>query len=167
MEAKSELNIITLGNSLLYEESQVVNHINKELKDFIKQMFRVMEKGKGIGLAAVQVGRLLRIFITHLPKDKPRVFINPEIITTSIEENIIEEGCLSIPNLYSEIKRPKFVKVQAINEKERLFVLEVDDLLGRVIQHEFDHLNGILFIDKVSKNKKKQLLKVYQRKNKN
>ena len=149
MEAKTELNIITLGNSLLYEESQAVNHMNKELKDFIKQMFRVMEKGKGIGLAAVQVGRLLRIFITHLPKDKPRVFINPEIVTTSIEENIIEEGCLSIPDLYTEIKRPQFVKVQAINEKEKPFVLEADDLLARVIQHELDHLNGILFVDKV------------------
>ena len=167
METKTGLKIITLGNSLLYEDSQAVDDIDKELKSFIKQMFHKMYQGKGIGLAAVQVGRLVRVFITHLPKDKPRVFINPEIVTTSIEENEFEEGCLSVPNLYSEVKRPEFVKIQALNEKERHFVLEANDLLARVIQHEFDHLNGVLFIDKVGKNKKKQLLKVYQRKLKN
>ncbi|MBN1797385.1 MAG: peptide deformylase [Spirochaetales bacterium] len=161
------MKIITLGNSLLNEESQAVNDIDKELNEFIKQMFHKMYEGKGIGLAAVQVGRLVRVFITHLPKDKPRVFINPEIVSTSIEENKFEEGCLSLPNLYSEIKRPEFVKIQAMNEKARHFVFEADDLLARVIQHEYDHLNGVLFIDKVTKNKKKQLLKVYQRKNKN
>jgi peptide deformylase len=167
METKSGLNIITLGNSLLREESQAVDDINKELNDFINEMFDLMYKGNGIGLAAVQVGRLVRVFITHLPKDKPRVFINPEVVTTSIEENKFEEGCLSVPNLYSEIRRPAYVKVQAVNEKAKHFVLEAEDLLARVIQHEYDHLDGVLFIDKVNKNKKKQLLKVYQRKNKN
>jgi peptide deformylase len=167
METKSGLNIITLGNSLLCEESQAVDDINKELNDFINEMFDLMYKGNGIGLAAVQVGRLVRVFITHLPKDKPRVFINPEVVTTSIEENKFEEGCLSVPNLYSEIRRPAYVKVQAVNEKAKHFVLEAEDLLARVIQHEYDHLDGVLFIDKVNKNKKKQLLKVYQRKNKN
>jgi peptide deformylase len=167
METKRGLNIITLGNSLLREESQAVDDINKELDYFIKEMFDLMYKGNGIGLAAVQVGRLMRVFITHLPKDKARVFINPEVVTTSIEENKFEEGCLSVPNLYSEIERPAYVKIQAVNEKAKHFVLEAEDLLARVIQHEYDHLDGLLFIDKVNKNKKKQLLKVYQRKNKN
>jgi len=166
METKTGLEIITLGNALLYKESQAVNDIDQVLHDFVKEMFHIMYQGKGIGLAAIQVGRLVRVFITHIPKDKPRIFINPEIITTAIEENEFEEGCLSIPNLYSEIKRPVLVKMQAMNEKARHFVLEADDLLARVILHEFDHLNGVLFIDRVSKNKKKQLLKVYQRKNK-
>jgi peptide deformylase len=167
MEAKSGLNIITLGNSLLRQESQAVDDIDKELNDFITEMFDLMYKGNGIGLAAVQVGRLMRVFITHLPKDKPRVFINPELITTSIEENKFEEGCLSVPQLYTEVKRPAYVKIQAVNEKAKHFVLEAEDLLARVVQHEYDHLDGVLFIDKVDKNKKKQLLKVYQRKSKN
>ena len=157
MEIKTGLEIITLGNSFLNQESHAVHDIDRTLKNFIKQMFHIMYQGNGIGLAAVQVGRPIRVFITHIPKDIPRIFINPEIISTSIEENKLEEGCLSIPDLYTEIKRPVSIKIQAMNEKAKHFLLEADDLLARVIQHEFDHLEGILFIDRVSKNKKKQL----------
>jgi peptide deformylase len=164
MTAKTELKIITLNDPLLTQHSADIKKINGELGKFIEEMFQSMYKGKGVGLAAVQVGRLIRVFITHLPKDKPRIFINPEIITTSIEENSLEEGCLSIPNLYSEIKRPAYVKVQALNEKGKQFVLEVEEFLARVILHEVDHLNGLLFIDRVPKQKQKQLLKIYQRK---
>jgi peptide deformylase len=166
MATKTELKIITFQDPILNQQSAPVKEIDKELKTFIAEMFPSMYKGKGVGLAAVQVGRLIRLFVIHLPKDKPRIFINPEIITTSIEENKLEEGCLSLPQLYSEVKRPAYVKMQALNEKGDQFVFEAEEFLARVVLHEIDHLNGLLFIDRLPKQKQKQLLKIYQRKNK-
>ena len=164
MEAKTKLHIVTLGDPLLNEKSLVIDDFSNGLHDLVRDMFQCMYNGKGVGLAAVQVGKLLRVFITHLPKDEPRVFVNPEIITTSINENTYEEGCLSIPAVYSDVKRPSTVKVQAMDLKGKYFTLDADEFLARVVQHELDHLEGVLFVDRVSKNKKKQLLKTYQRK---
>jgi peptide deformylase len=107
------------------------------------------------------VGSLLRLFVTHVPDDKPRVFINPDIIETSLEEWKYEEGCLSIPGLNADVVRPAGVTVQAWNEKGRPFRVDADGLVGRVIQHEQDHLNGVLFIDKLSGRKRSRLLKGY------
>ncbi len=164
MAAKTELQIITMGDPLLNQKSPAVTELDGALENLVKEMFRSMYNGKGVGLAAVQVGRLLRVFITHLPKDEPRVFINPELLTTSIDENIYEEGCLSVPAVYADVKRPAVVRVQALDIKGKPFTIQAEEFLARVVQHELDHLNGILFIDKVPKNKKRQLLKTYQRK---
>jgi peptide deformylase len=164
MAAKTKLQIITLGDPLLHQTSLAVTDLDGDLENLIKEMFRSMYNGKGVGLAAVQVGRLLRVFITHLPKDEPRVFINPEILTTSIDENVYEEGCLSVPAVYADVKRPVAVRIQAVDLKGKPFTIQADEFLARVVQHELDHLNGVLFIEKVPKDKKKQLLKTYQRK---
>jgi peptide deformylase len=164
MAAKTKLQIITLGDPLLHHTSLAVTDLDGDLENLIKEMFRSMYNGQGVGLAAVQVGRLLRVFITHLPKDEPRVFINPEILTTSIDENVYEEGCLSVPAVYADVKRPVAVRVQAVDLKGKPFTIQADEFLARVVQHELDHLNGVLFIEKVPKDKKKQLLKTYQRK---
>lgn len=156
--------IIRLGDSMLTKHSVVVPDINGDIQALISDMFDAMDRGKGVGLAGVQVGHLLRLFITRVPGDSPRVFINPDILETSIEQEPFEEGCLSIPGLYTDVVRPSSVRVQAWNLKGRPFSLTVDGYLARVIQHEFDHLNGILFLDRIEQKKKQRLLAAYQEK---
>jgi len=158
------MNIIKLGDPMLRKVSLAVPDINGDVKSLVSEMFDAMERGKGVGLAAVQVGELLRIFVTKVPGDNPRVFINPDILETSIEQGPFEEGCLSIPGLYTEVIRPTSVKLQAWNAKGRPFTLTADGYLGRVIQHEFDHLNGVLFIDRIDQAKRDKLLAAYKEK---
>jgi len=158
------LSIIKLGDPILKKHSVVVPDVNDRIGALIKEMTEAMEKGKGVGLAAVQVGELLRLFVTKIPGDSVRVFINPDILETSIEQVTMEEGCLSIPGLYSDVIRPASVRIQAWNEKGRPFTLSAEDYLARVIQHEFDHLNGILFVDRVGPQKKRRLLAEYDSK---
>ncbi len=158
------LNIVTLGDPLLKKHSVLISDIDGQLAKFIDEMFDTMYKGKGIGLAGVQVGFLKRIFITHVPNDMPRVFINPEIIETSLDEDVYEEGCLSIPGINADVIRPFAVKIQAWNENGKPFTMDADGLLARAIQHELDHLNGVLFIDRLNEKKRERLLKQYKKK---
>ena len=117
-----------------------------QYKNIIEEMFSILNTHRGVGLAAPQVGIMRQIFITNI--DRPRVFINPSIVETSLETMKYEEGCLSIPNISVEIVRPERIKIQAWNEEGKPFTLEAVGLLARVIQHEYDHLNGILIVDK-------------------
>ena len=158
------LNIIKLGDETLRKHSVVVPDINGDVQALVADMFDAMDRGKGVGLAAVQVGKLLRIFVTRVPGDGPRAFINPDILETSIEQEPFEEGCLSIPGLYTDVDRPSSVRVQAWNLKGRPFSLTVDGYIARVIQHELDHLNGILFIDRIEPKKRNRLLAGYEEK---
>jgi peptide deformylase len=105
----------------------------------------------------------MRIFVTSIEGDKPRVFINPEIVLTSQEIVVIEEGCLSLPRLYLDVTRPQSVRVQAWNEKGRPFTVETDGLLARVILHEYDHLEGVLFIDRLNPGKRERAISQYRR----
>jgi peptide deformylase len=158
------LQIVTLGDEVLRKKAAVVPEIDHGVRDFATTMIDTMYAGKGIGLAAPQVGDLRRMFVCHVPEDKARVFINPEIIQTSFEQVDLEEGCLSIPGMYSELVRPAGVKVQAWNERGRPFTIEADGMLARVILHEIDHLNGVLFIDHLNEKKRERLLKSYRQK---
>jgi len=155
------LNIITLGDEQLRKHSILVPDLNGTVHTLIEQMFESMREYKGIGLAAVQVGSLYRLFITEVGGDKPRVFVNPEILETSLEQASYEEGCLSIPGVEADVLRPQRVRVQAWNEKGRPFTLDAEDLLARVLQHEFDHLNGVLFIDRIDPKKRERLVRQY------
>jgi peptide deformylase len=155
-------NIITLGDPLLRKQSVAVEDIKGDLIKLTQEMFGALAAARGVGLAAVQIGELVRVFIVHVPKDTPRVFINPEILETSIEQVVMEEGCLSIPGINANVNRPASVKVQAWNEKGRPFTLSADGLLARVIQHENDHLNAVLFIDRLNPENKDRLLEEYQ-----
>jgi peptide deformylase len=119
--------------------------------------------GRGIGLAGPQVDRAQRIFVTNVEGDKPRIFINPEIVLTSQEMVAIEEGCLSLPRLYLDVIRPRSVRVQAWNEKGRPFTVEADGLLARVILHEYDHLEGVLFIDRLKPGHRDRAITQYRR----
>jgi len=156
------LNIVTLGDERLEKHSILVPDFNGEIMSLIEQMFETMHANKGIGLAAVQVGKLIRLFVTHVPKDAPRVFINPEVMETSVDQGSFEEGCLSIPEVNADVIRPVQVRLQAWNVKGRPFSMDAEDLLARVIQHELDHLNGVLFIDRIDPKKRERLVKQYE-----
>lgn len=157
------LDIVTYGNEILAQKAEPVKEFTPELAALVEELYDTMVKGHGVGLAANQVGRLLRIFVTGVDGDKQRVFINPEIIATSPEEADYEEGCLSLPGLYTHVTRPAAVKIQAWNEKGRPFTFETDGFLARVILHENDHLNGVLFIDRLSAPRRERALNQYLR----
>ena len=158
------LSIVKLGDPILKKHSVVVPEVTEEIRSLVEGMIESMERERGVGLAAVQVGRLLRLFVTKVPGQDARVFINPDILETSIEQEPFEEGCLSIPGLYTEVVRPSTVRVQAWNLKGRPFTLNADGYLARVIQHEYDHLNGILFLDRIDSKKRQRLLSAYEAK---
>ena len=141
------LKVVTLGHPILREQATRIEEITDEIKNFADEMIITMDEMRGIGLAATQVNKGIRLFITRAPEDVVRVFFNPEIIKTSMNLVTIEEGCLSIPGAHADVERPAEVTVQAFNDKCRPVKIEADGMLARVIQHEMDHLNGVLFID--------------------
>lgn len=145
------LNIVKLGEESLREKSVAVEEVNDEIKQLANDMFETMIEADGVGLAAPQIGKNIRMFVVIADDDIRRVFINPQIIKTSEEVGPYDEGCLSIPQVYESIIRPLKVTVQALNENGKPFTLDADGLLARVIQHEYDHLEGIVFIDRGDK----------------
>jgi peptide deformylase len=157
------MDIELLGSEALRQKAEVVRPIGPEYRKIAADMLAALDKGKGIGLAGPQVGLNKRIFVVHLENDAPRYFINPSIIGTSAEQNKYEEGCMSIPGVFADVMRPASVKVQAWNERGRPFTLEAEGLLARVIQHEMDHLDGLLFIDRLSAMKRKAMVRKYER----
>ncbi|MBN1834658.1 MAG: peptide deformylase [Spirochaetales bacterium] len=157
------MDIVTLGDERLNRHSIVIPEFNGEISALIEQMFAAMYENNGIGLAAVQVGRVVRLFITHLPNDGPRVFVNPEILETSLGQGSYEEGCLSIPGINADVIRPAQVRLQAWNDKGKPFSVDAEGLLARVVQHEIDHLNGVLFIERVDPKRRERLLKQYEK----
>jgi peptide deformylase len=152
------MEILTVGNELLRQKAQPVEKFDAPLVKTAEAMIEALREGKGVGLAGPQVGLLKRIFVVHIEGDVPRVFVNPSIIETSPETVKYEEGCLSIPGAWADVIRPRTVKVQAWNERGRPFTLETDGVLARVILHEYDHLEGILFIDRLSAPKRNRVL---------
>ena len=144
------LRITKLGEDVLRQVAVPVEpeEINDEFRVLINEMFETMIEANGVGLAAPQVDISKRFFVVIADDDVRRVFINPQIISTSDDLVDYEEGCLSLPKIYENIKRPSQVTVQALNENGKPFTIEADGLLARIIQHENDHLNGIVFIDK-------------------
>ena len=147
------MEILHLGQELLRQKSLPVEEVNDELRAAIQAMFDTMLESDGVGLAAPQVGILKRFFVVIADDDVRRVFINPQILSTSQEMCDYEEGCLSIPNVYEKISRPAKITVQALNEQGKPFTLNAEGFLARVIQHEYDHLEGILYIDQGFKEK--------------
>lgn len=155
--------IVLYGDKVLETRAEPVTAFDDELATLVSEMFDAMHKGDGIGLAAPQVGISKRIFVVHIEGDRRRVFVNPEIIETSQDLVEYEEGCLSFPGLYFTVTRPASVKIQAFTEKGKPFTLDADGLLARVVQHEYDHLDGKLFIDRVSSLKRERALVRYRR----
>lgn len=157
------MEIIILGNELLRQKAESIPRIDGEVMKAAAEMLDILHKEKGVGLAGPQVGFMKRIFAIHIEKDVPRVFINPSVLETSQEVVKYEEGCLSIPGVWAEVIRPKTVQIQAWNERGRPFTLEADGILARVILHEYDHLDGTLFIDRLSVLKRTRLLAKFEK----
>ena len=155
--------ILTIPDPLLRKVSEPVTSVNTEVKNLMDDMLETMYAAPGIGLAAVQVGVLKRIIVIDLSKDgqkkDPLFIVNPQITFKSDELISYEEGCLSIPNQFAEVKRPISCKVNFLDYDGKKREINADGLLATCIQHEVDHLNGVLFIDHLSKLKKDLILK--------
>lgn len=146
---------IELGedNPILRRKSEPIKIIDKKLKKFIKDMIATMKDAKGVGIAAPQVGVNERVCIVTLDGKKPMAMINPKITLVSKEKVWGEEGCLSLPDRWGEVERHQAITVTYTDEKEKQVTLKLKDFNARVVQHEIDHLDGILFIDLPQKPK--------------
>lgn len=149
----AERPIVIYGDPVLREVSKVVNEITPEIKNLVSDMKDTLKKAQGLGLAAVQVGVPVRLFILDLSlidlSESLRVFINPEILESAGEVEL-EEGCLSFPGLYQKIVRSEKVRVKALDQDGNEFILDAEGMKARAILHEYDHLEGKLFIDRMS-----------------
>lgn len=146
-------NIRTLGDSILRKKCRPIDKINDRILTLIEDMKETMYEAQGVGLAAPQVGILKRLVVIDVGEG-PIVLINPEIIET--KGNVLdEEGCLSIPDQQGKVERPEYVKAKALNEKGEAIIIEGRELLARAICHELDHLDGVLYIDKIVKGDEK------------
>ena len=163
--------IITVPDETLKKKSDPIEKVGLNEKKLIKDLFETMYDSNGIGLAAVQVGVLKRVLVIDVsPKDKkkePLSFINPVIKKVSNETSVYEEGCLSIPDTFIEIQRPKICEVEYIDINGKLKNLLCDGLLSTCIQHEINHLDGKLIIDHLSKLKRDLIIKKISRSKKN
>ena len=148
------MKIYKLGEEVLRKKAVPVQpeEINDPLRETFNEMFETMLEADGVGLAAPQIGDSRRYFVIISDDDVRRVFINPQIISTSNDLCDYDEGCLSLPGFNETIKRPSKVTVQALNENGKPFTLDAEGLLARIIQHEYDHLEGIMYIDRGDPN---------------
>ena len=164
-------NIITVPDEMLKKISEPIENIGVDEKKLINDLLETMYASKGIGLAAVQVGILKRILVIDVSskdeKKNPLSFINPVIRSVSDEMSVYEEGCLSIPDTFIEIERPKICEVEYIDINGKKNFLNCDGLLSTCIQHEINHLDGKLIIDHLSKLKRDLIVKKISKNKKN
>ena len=155
--------ILTEPNKLLRQISQPVDHVGENERKLMDDMIETMYTANGIGLAAIQIGFPQRIIVMDVSKDQtnknPMYFINPIILNKATEQSTYEEGCLSVPDQFAEIDRPNKCEVEYLDYNGEKKLLKADGLLATCIQHEIDHLEGILFIDYLSKLKKSMIVK--------
>ena len=155
--------ILTEPDPFLRQKSTKVDEVNDEIQILMNDMLDTMYNAPGIGLAAIQVGVPKRVIVIDLSRDDekktPLYFVNPEIITNSNNEATYEEGCLSVPGQYAEINRPDKCQVKYLDYYGKEQILKAEGLLATCIHHEIDHLEGILFIDYLSKLKKNMIVK--------
>ncbi len=156
-------NIVIEPDPILRKKSQPLEEVNDEVRKLLDDMLETMYKAPGIGLAAVQVGILKRLIVIDVSKDTkkkdPLFLINPKLTFKSKSTSVHEEGCLSLPGHFAEIERPAECHVNYIDYNGRQRSLKANDILATCVQHEIDHLDGILFIDYLSKLKKEMIIK--------
>ena len=160
------LPLIYYGNPILRERSQEVKEITEEIKKLISDMVETMDANNGCGLAAIQIGKPYRLFILRpVIEDENgeailgdvEVYLNPKITNTSEKSEILSEGCLSIPKLHAEVERPYSLHIEALNINGKSFSQDVEGFIAREIMHENDHLNGVLYIDRIPSQKRKEM----------
>ena len=159
----SQRKIVIEPDPILRKESEPIEKVDNDLRKLLDDMLETMYAAPGIGLAAVQVGILKRLIVIDISKDKekknPLFLINPEIVSKSKNTSIYEEGCLSLPGHFAEIERPAECQINFLDYNGKKKEISAKGLLSTCIQHELDHLNGILFIDYLSKLKKDMIIK--------
>ena len=159
----SQRKIVIEPDPILRKESEPIEKVDNDLRKLLDDMLETMYAAPGIGLAAVQVGILKRLIVIDISKDKekknPLFLINPEIVSKSKNTSIHEEGCLSLPGHFAEIERPAECHINFLDYNGKKKEISAKGLLSTCIQHEVDHLNGILFIDYLSKLKKDMIIK--------
>ena len=153
--------IFETPDAILRQISRPVEKFDDKLKTLVADMLETMYEAPGIGLAAVQVGEPIRLLVIDLqePVRDPRVFINPEVLWHSDTEVPYTEGCLSVPEQYAEVMRPDKIRARWQDETGKVYEEEIEGLLAVCLQHEMDHLNGVLFIDHLSRLKRDMVLK--------
>jgi peptide deformylase len=158
---------VILPDPVLRQLSAPVERVDDELRRLADDMLETMYDAPGIGLAAIQVGVARRLLVIDLAKDDqpkaPHVFVNPSIVASSDELSVYEEGCLSIPDYYAEVERPAAVTVAYLDRDGKERTLEADGLMATCLQHEIDHLNGVLFIDHISKLKRDMVVRKFRK----
>ncbi|MDP4021825.1 peptide deformylase [Methylobacterium sp. NEAU 140] len=157
--------LVILPDPVLRLVSEPVGAVTAEIRTLVADMFETMYDAPGVGLAAIQVGVAKRVVTIDTSKEEnaraPRVFIDPEIVWSSQEKRVYDEGCLSIPEYYGEVERPDRVRVRFRDLDGAEQEIEADGLLATCLQHEIDHLNGVLFIDHLSKLKRDRVIKKF------
>ncbi len=159
--------IILLPDPVLREISRPVEQVDASLRKFAGDMLETMYDAPGIGLAAVQVGEPIRLLVADVSKEEgnrqPMVFINPRILASSDDRSVYEEGCLSIPDYYADVERPAAITIDYVDLDGKTQVLEAEGLLATCLQHEMDHLDGVLFIDHISKLKREMVIRKFRK----
>jgi peptide deformylase len=160
----SELQIEYLGSEVLRARAEEIQEIDDALRSLVRDMFETMYAAEGIGLAGPQVGVSRRVIVVdvHDEVHPPFALINPRVVESGRESEKGEEGCLSIPGVSGLVERPVRVVVEGLNERGESVRIEADELLARCLQHEIDHLDGVLFIDRLSPLKRNMILKKYK-----
>jgi len=159
--------IICIPDSRLRLVSKPVERVDDDVKRLMDDMLETMYDAPGIGLAAIQVAIPRRVVVIDTAKEgeeaRPICFVNPEIVWSSEEKRVYQEGCLSIPEYYEDVERPSRVKARYLDREGRENEIEADGLLATALQHEIDHLNGVLFIDHLSRLKRERVWKKYEK----
>lgn len=159
--------LVILPDPVLRQVSRPVERVDDDLRRFADDMFETMYDAPGIGLAAIQIGEPLRMLVIDLAKEEepkaPQIFINPEIVAHGDGISVYEEGCLSIPEYYAEVERPDTVTVKYLDRDGKERLIEADGLMATCLQHEIDHLNGVLFIDHISKLKRDMVVRKFRK----
>jgi peptide deformylase len=159
--------LIILPDPVLRQVSKPIERVDAPLRKLADDMLETMYDAPGIGLAAIQIGEPLRMLVIDLAKEgdepAPHVFINPEILARTDDRSVYEEGCLSIPDYYAEVERPASVRVKYLDRDGKQQEVEADGLLATCLQHEIDHLDGVLFIDHISKLKRDIVIRRFKK----
>src|SRR5271157_3083060 len=159
--------IIILPDPKLRLVSKTIARFDTALKTLMDDMIETMHEAPGVGLAAIQIAEPVRLVVVDVARKEeppnPQVFLNPEVVWSSDERSTYEEGCLSIPEYYAEVERPASVRARYLDREGETREILAEGLLATVLQHEIDHLDGILFIDHISKLKRDRVIKKFQR----
>lgn len=158
-------NLHLLGSPVLRQRAQPVSPADPDIRELVDDLFETMRAAKGVGLAANQVGVAQRVAVVDVGEEfgPPLVLINPRIVEAGEEDDSAEEGCLSIPDVYSDVRRPVSIVLEALDQDARPYRITVTGFKARAVQHEIDHLDGILFLDRLSAVRRGLLMAKWKR----